>query len=615
MSEIDPNKVIVELVKQFSMPVVEGAKSFGKDALGKLRVNLNTCFTKYLERSYERYSKTKTLLYREVPVNIKDFYVRTDLSIAENKVLKESDFIEDSEKNQRIVVTGTAGSGKSTFCKSIFIDLIENPRGTIPIFVELRHLNTKKPGKLLDYVHANLAEIEPTFSKQQLEYSLKLGKIMLIFDGFDEINSELRDSYEEEIVDLSGAYHNILILVSSRPDTRFSSWEEFFCYRVLPLDKEKAITLIGKLDYDRQVKRQFLEALENKLYDQHISFARNPLLLTMMLLTYEQIAEIPNKVHLFYEQAFLTLFNKHDSLKSLYKRKSFSGLPLDDFKKLLSSFCILSYSDRKYFFNEDEIKKYLNQAIHISGIETDPEHFLNDILDSVCIMQRDGLGYTFTHRSFQEYFTALYLVAMANNNRYEIYNKIAFLNDRDDVIPMIFDINSDLLEQEWVIPRMEELILDFATIPSTNDGKLLTLSKMYDALVANEWDESNEKIRIAFRISGKKDDHIYFIWILHRLYQEEVDKYIKKRNRKRTAEHRKIESEIVRLDISDSAPYLEITDITILKKATRARIVKSGICEHAISQLDYVKLKLSQLKEKHKEKQHDISSLLLGEKS
>ncbi|WP_444891613.1 NACHT domain-containing protein [Microbulbifer sp. DLAB2-AA] len=611
MSEIALNKVIIELVKQFSKPIIKGAKSIGKDALDKLSVNLNTCFTKYLERNYDRYSKTKTLLYREAPVNIKDFYVRTDLLIAKDDVLKESDFIESFEKNQRVVVTGTAGSGKSTFCKSIFIDLIDNPIGVIPIFIELRHLNTKKPEKLLDYAHSILAEIEPSFSKRQLEYSLKLGKIMLIFDGFDEINSELRDTYEEEIINLSGVYHNILILISSRPDTRFSSWEEFFCYEVLPLDKEKAVTLIGKLEYDRQVKRQFLEALENKLYYQHKSFARNPLLLTMMLLTYEQIAEIPNKIHLFYEQAFLTLFNKHDSLKSLYKRKSFSGLPLDDFKKLLSSFCILSYSDRKYFFTEDEINQYLKSAIHIAGIETNLKHFLTDILDSVCIMQRDGLGYTFTHRSFQEYFTALYLVGMANQNRYKIYNKIAFLNNIDDVIPMIFDINSDLLEQEWVIPRLEELILDFATIPSTNDGKIIILSKMYDYLIVRQWDDSKKEVGVAIRGDVNRDSHINFIVILHRLYHGEMNNYIEKRNYKATTEQRKIENELIQLDIPESG--LNIRNISTLREETKSRIIGSGICESTITYVDYARFKLDQLKEKHKEKQFDLSNLLLNE--
>ena len=90
-----------------------------------------------------------------------------------------------------------------------------------------------------------------------------------------------------------------MILISSRPDSRFSSWEEFYRYGVKPLTKKKALNLIGQLEYDQELKDKFLIALDENLYEDHESFSSNPLLLTMMLLTYEQIAEIPNKIHLF----------------------------------------------------------------------------------------------------------------------------------------------------------------------------------------------------------------------------------------------------------------------------------------------------------------------------
>lgn len=611
MQEAELNKIIVELVKQFAKPVYIGAKALGTQAVDKLKVNLNTCFTKYLERCHERYSSTKTLLYREVPVNLKDFYVRTDLSLGQGSLIKESAFINEIEEKQKIIVSGTAGSGKSTFCKSIFLDLIESPRGIFPIFIELRHLNSQKDGTLYDYVTDTLTNIESTFSKQQLEYSLKLGKVLLIFDGFDEINSDIREKYEKEIIELANKYQKIMILVSSRPDGRFSSWEEFYHYNILPLDKEKAKNLILKLEYDRQVKRQFLQELEKSLYDKHQSFARNPLLLTMMLLTYEQIAEIPNKIHLFYEQAFLTLFNKHDSLKSLYKRKSFSGLPLDDFKKVLSSFCVLSYADKKYFFNQDEILNYLEKAIHICGVVAEPKHFLNDLLDSVCIMQRDGLGFTFTHRSFQEYFTALFLVGLANRNRFEVFDKIAFVNDRDDVIPMIFDINSDLLEQEWIIPRLEKMVFDFSTIPSTNEGKIMVIAKMYKGLTIHHGDD---EFTVAFRLHSDTSDHTHFLFILFKIYHEEIQSYQDKYINEQTPAQLNVEKNLIRLDIRNHHDdFLDLSDLSRIKKATKNRIIKSGCCDHFVCRLDFIKHKLESLKRKHSEKHKDISQLLLGE--
>jgi hypothetical protein len=523
-----------------------------------------------------------------------------------NVKIHESGFIEEIETNKRVVVSGMAGSGKSTFCRSIFLELIENPRGIFPIFIELRHLNSESEKSLFDFVLETLSDIEPTFSKIQLEHSLKLGKVLLIFDGFDEINNDKRDLYEKEIVSIAGRYHNIMIMVSSRPDDRFTSWDEFFCYNILPLDKEKAKSLIAKLNYDRKVKLQFLAALDADLYDKHISFSRNPLLLTMMLLTYEQIAEIPNKIHLFYEQAFLTLFNKHDSLKSLYKIKSFSGLPLDDFRKLLASFSILSYSDRKYSFTEAGVIIYIEKAIGISGIVTEPQSFLNDLLDSVCIMQRDGLGFTFTHRSFQEYFTAMYLVNMANKNRFEIFDKIAFTNDTDDVIPMIYDVNGDLLEQEWLIPKAEDFVRELSVIPNSKEGELVAFSKVFNGLDIHK--SPSDEIMIAYQISEEDKNRWEFINLVTRIYSSEFNDYLEDKDSEANTELFKSLFD----NDSKNGQFINLTKIDEIDDKTKSIIIESGILGFITQRLNFIKEMLNKLQGRHKEKHSDIADLLLG---
>jgi len=499
MKEADLNGVAVELVKQFAQPLFLAAKTLSKHLTDKVKVGLDLCLTEYIKTNYTRYSRTKTLLYRGAPVNLREFYVRTDLSSGMD-IIPESQFLTLVEKNQRIVITGTAGSGKSTFCRSVFVDLVEKPQGIFPVFVELRNLNSEEGFGLFNYVLKMLQEFESELTKSQLEDLLKLGKVLLIFDGFDEINNDKKSAYEAELTALANKYRKIMILVSSRPDNRFGSWESFFQYDVLPLDKEKALCLVRKLNYDEQVKSKFLAALEDDLYDRHESFAENPLLLTMMLLTYEQIAEIPNKVHLFYEQAFLTLFNKHDSLKSLYKRKSWSGLPLDDFKKVLSAFSVLGYVDKKYTFSEEELHEFITNAGGVFGVEFDPKYFINDLLDSVCILQRDGLNITFTHRSFQEYFTALFLVSYVASNKYDLFDSVALANPRDDVLPMVFDMNKDLIEQEWIIPRLEAF-KKLTASDSSSSGKVGCVEKIYGAVRRHKM---NNSVHYGFAASSKE---------------------------------------------------------------------------------------------------------------
>lgn len=599
--------LISELIKQFTLPIYNGLKKITKGTNDKIQVIFELCFSEYLVRNYERYSKTKTLLYREMPVNLKDFYVRTDLRI-NSEIIDEKNFINEIEKNKRLIVLGSAGCGKSTFCKSLFVELIKKPRDMLPIFVELRHLNNLSDKSLYNFILNALMNLNPSFNKSQLDYALKLGKVLIILDGFDEVNSEERENIEKEILYLSNNYHGIRMLISSRFDNRFSSWEEFYQYRVLPLDKNKALTLINKLDYDRKVKQSFLTELDRKLFDSHESFASNPLLLTMMLLTYEQIAEIPNKIHLFYEQAFLTLFNKHDALKSLYKRKSYSLLPLDSFKRCLETFCLLSYCDRFYSFEENQIDKYIKNAIHISNVNTNSENFLNDLLDSVCILQRDGLGFTFTHRSFQEYFTATFLVNKASSKKYEIFEKIFNLSWQDNIVSMVYDINSSLLEKEWIIPKIDKIINDINSVKNFKYGEILILEKMYSS-ITDILDDEDGTYGLGFGLGDSFKKYANFSTFIRKLYANYYSDFLQSNPLKDVSNDvNSFEKELIYYIKSNGD--IDINDYERIDPYAKELIIKSNIVESVINQIDFLEHIANLLKSNHEKQDIDILSLI-----
>lgn len=602
MKEADLNGVAVELVKQFAQPLFLAAKNLSKNLTDKAKVRLDMCLTEYVKTNYLRYSKTKTLLYRGSPVDLRDFYVRTDLSI-DGRLVSESQFLKCIEDNQRLVITGTAGSGKSTFCKSIFVELVEEPRGILPVFVELRNLNVETNCSLLSYVLKMLQEFEPELSKGQLEDLLKLGKVLLIFDGFDEIDNDKRDGYEAELVSLANKYRKIMILTSSRPDSRFDSWESFYQYEVQPLDKDKALGLVKRLNYDSQVKSKFLKALDADLYERHTSFACNPLLLTMMLLTYEQIAEIPNKVHLFYEQAFLTLFNKHDSTKSLYKRKSWSGLPLDEFKKVLSTFSVLSYSDKKYSFSDGELLNYVNMSSEAFDVVYKAEDFIKDLLDSVCILQRDGLNYTFTHRSFQEYFTALFMVNYVSSDKYDLFERVVFSNSKDDVVSMIFDMNKDLIEQEWVIPRLEKFK---ALVKSgTAVERFNTIRKVYSGLRVHLAPEGPQ-----YGFSATiQNEWAMFLSVAHELYRSELVSIVGPRYLQLKSNNEPL-ADLFRIEETGGA--LRVVNFATLKDKPE-KIIKfndSLVVAKSFVRFEFMLEKLERLKMQYRNKQKSFSAML-----
>lgn len=318
--------------------------------------------------------------------------------------------------------------------------------------------------------------MECKINSSNLEQLIKSGNILLVFDGFDELDFDIRSIYTKQILLLSNKYQKVNILISSRPDENLKSWGGFYEVNVNSLDKKKAIELISKLRYEDNIKRQFIKKIDDELYESHRSFIGNPLLLTMMLMTFQEFAEIPKKIYLFYEQAFQTLFLKHDSLKNLYIRKSHSGMDIHEFKKVLSYFCINTQLRKKITMTGDEAVEFIKSTLkHFGKNDIKPEHVLNDLMSNLCILHRDGKNITFSHRSFQEYFSALYLKDCSYSEKlYLLIDKVV-LSNHSNICSIVYDMNPELLEKVWIHPKIELILNELKNQETLQDKEKFIL--------------------------------------------------------------------------------------------------------------------------------------------
>lgn len=206
-------------------------------------------------------------------------------------------------------------------------------------------------------------------------------------------------------------FHKNCFLISSRPSDTYVGWDNFFEFNAKKLTKGQAISLVKKIGYDEDISSKFIEQLDLILYEKYNSFASIPLLLNIMLLTFENGLEIPDKVNDFYESAYNALFQKHDSLKGGYKRNLQTNLNSSEFKKHLSYISFKSFFESKIDLNHGELINYINLSKDkFPDIKVfDPENYIADLTDAVCMISKDGLKYKYSHRSFQEYFAALYV--------------------------------------------------------------------------------------------------------------------------------------------------------------------------------------------------------------
>ncbi len=246
-------------------------------------------------------------------------------------------------------------------------------------------------------------------------------------------------------------------MVSSRPDDIFGGWQDFSSLNINPLNIEEACELVDKLPYDEELKSKFLNDLRNNLFQRHESFLSNPLLLSIMLLTYGQSADIPKKLSIFYNQAYETLFNRHDALKAGFQRDRLCDLDILDFSRIFAAFCVQTYDRRLFQFSRSDALTFLEKAKKAVTIEVDSENYLDDSLQSVCLLVEDGLLLVFAHRSFQEYFVARFINAATPKIQRRLIDRFYDNMRRDSVIYLLYELNQDLVERELLIPKLNQL--------------------------------------------------------------------------------------------------------------------------------------------------------------
>lgn len=451
---------IIGILDRYAEPLMKGIVQKFKEDWDKFRVDFNLAFKTYSSNAFQKYSYIKTILYRTEPRYIYDFFEIPILKKNSNSYIKADNSKKITDVSHFVLVQGTGGIGKSTLLKHLFISELKQ-KDLIPILIELKDVNDNEGNYTIEEtIFKRLTDLGTSLSEDCLRYALKSGCFLFLMDGCDEIHSDKRNSFLRKLVSFCDAYSKNYFILSSRPYSDFVEWQRFTVLTTCPLSKEQAISLVSRVDFDQYIKGKFIKELDSSLYEKHSSFASNPLLLNIMLLTFDNFAEIPEKLHLFYENAFETLYSKHDATKAGYRRELRSKLPNDSFKKVFACFCFTTYYKGQLEFTKQEMYDFLNDSKK-TGIDFCVEHYIYDLENSLCVIYQEGFAYKFTHRSFQEYFTAFFLKELSD----ELLRGIALkLVERDviratddEVFKMLHDMAQDKFERGIIKPLLDKL--------------------------------------------------------------------------------------------------------------------------------------------------------------
>ncbi len=433
---------------------------------------VNNNILEYQVEEYNRNFYAKTLLHRVQPKKLKDFYQPLFIRpCGKRTVVEKTTRIPTHsinslfEHNQFLTIIGSAGSGKSTIIKYLFLNSIDT-KFKIPIKVELRYLNDYD-GSITDFIKDKIFKLNKLATHDKIIERLMIsGDFVFFLDGYDEIASIRKERITKEIDDLVKLYNKNFYLLTSRPYTDIDLLPLFHNFEVCQLSDDDINQFIKKQIPSEEIElcNKIIEAVNSKENVSYKSFVSNPLLLSMFILTFQSYSTIPQKRSEFYSQVFDALFSVHDSMSKLaFVREKQSGLAKEQIIDVLKLFSFLSYFDERFIFSSiylEEKLRFIKEKKR--NLVFDTTKLINDLQIAIGVLNKEGTDYTFPHRSLQEYFAAIYISSLDNQNKQIIYNKIILsITDSKRPFPASARENFYLL----ICELDEKAVINYAVIP------------------------------------------------------------------------------------------------------------------------------------------------------
>jgi len=496
--------LVPAIVDVFIKPKLQKLSKFLKKASTDSLLSVETNFTEYLERSYNKHAVIPILIFQNQQRELKDIYVPlTVRRERENESFKVENYPKDFlPKYRKVLIRDTAGMGKSTLMKRLFLSCLEEQKG-IPIFIELRKI--KGDDSIVNFIHRELNPINDEFDTDFILNLIRDGNFIFFFDGYDEIAQSERAKVTVNLHDFISKTSNNFFIMTSRPEASLASFPDFMEFDIQPLQLEEAFLLLRKYDRNNELSSEIISKLEGEIINNIKEFLGNPLLVSLLYKSYEYKRTIPLKKHNFYRQVYDALFENHDLTKP-HIRDKYSNLDSDSFHAVLRAMSFITIK-QGIEYNKDEILSYIRKAkTLLSNIDFKETDFLKDLLQTVPLFSKDGNYYRWSHKSIQDYFTALYIKEDTNERKVELLKKLIRSADNEkyeNVLDLFYEIDNKVFRHFIIYEFLEQFSKHYSAAfrfadKKNNKGKdiqdlrLLTFGKLFFLFPQNSMIKSND---------------------------------------------------------------------------------------------------------------------------
>jgi len=358
----------------------------------------------------------------------KNFYYKQPV----RSILDVVNEISEYDSYRYLVILGDPGSGKSIFLQYLALNWVRTPLNNvielpIPLLIELRTYNRDRNSgecqDLLEFFHKG--NVICRLNQHQLQERLKAGKVLVMFDGLDEVfEPTQREKVITDIHRFTNEYPKVRVIVTSRiigyKHQRLRD-AEFRHFLLQDLDSNQIQDFIYRWheltftdEADKVRKRERLQrAIDTSKAIKEL--AGNPLLLTMMAIL-NRNQELPRDRPELYNQASRVLLHQWDVERKLLEAPRIDAVAIDykDKQAMLRQIAYhMQAADKGLAGNlirGDDLERILTdylKRIEVSNARTVARLLIEQLRSRnfiLCFL--GGNSYGFVHRTFLEYFCA-----------------------------------------------------------------------------------------------------------------------------------------------------------------------------------------------------------------
>lgn len=391
----------------------------------------------YRERIKTLYSTTR-VLGNPKPITLEDIFTdvylldkltalrRYDIEQLKKEYRQELKRSEKDRKHalrvlvdlDRLFILGKPGSGKTTFLKHITLLAAEEKLQAIPIFISCKQW-ADSGLELMVFLERQFEICAFPDALAFIDHILETGEAIVLFDGVDEISQEFdqRSQLVKTITDFTNQYTGSKCVITCRIAATDYDFDKFTYLEIADFTDRQMQTFVHKWFKDSEIKqRLFLDEIRKPEQTGLRELIRIPLLLTLLCLAFDESMEFPQRRVDIYEEALDALLRKWDAARNIKRDEIYYALSINRKRHMFARIAADSFDKEEYFLREQDLSQkianYLEKLPSTKEpLEVDGQAVLKTIVAQHGIFVEAAQRlYTFSHETFQEYFTARYIV-------------------------------------------------------------------------------------------------------------------------------------------------------------------------------------------------------------